>query len=83
MNITLSSELENLVQQKVSSGEYSSVEAMIEAALRLLEKRDRQVQRLRSELMIGVEQIQQGAVHDGPEALKQLREKAERYRQSA
>ena len=83
MNITLSSYLENLVQQKVSSGEYSSVEAMIEAALRLLEERDRQVQRLRSELMIGVEQIQIGAVHDGPEALKQLREKAERYRQSA
>ena len=65
MNITLSSELENLVQQKVSSGEYSSVEAMIEAALRLLEQRDLKVHRLRSELMIGVEQIQQGAVHNG------------------
>lgn len=83
MNITLSSELENLIQQKVSSGEYSSVEAMIEAALRLLEERDCQVQRLRSELMIGLAQIQQGAVHNGPEALKQLREKAVRLSQSA
>ncbi len=83
MNITLSSELENLIQQKLSSGKYSSVEAMIEAALRLLEEQDRQVQRLRSELMIGVEQIQQGAVHDGPEVLKQLREKAVRLSQSA
>lgn len=83
MNISLSSELENLVQQKVSSGEYASVEAMIEAALRLLEARDRQMQKLRSELMIGVEQIQQGAVHDGPVALQQLREKAVRLSQQS
>ncbi len=56
---------------------------MVEAALRLLEERDRHVKRLRSELMIGAEQIKQGAVHDGPEALKQLREKAVRLSQSA
>ena len=83
MNITLSCDLENLVQQKVSNGEYSSVSAMVEAALRLLEERDRQVKRLRSELMIGANQIKQGAIHDGPEALLQLREKAVRLSQSA
>ena len=56
VNIKLAPELEVLVEQKVSSGQYPSAHRVIEAALLLLDERDRQTQQLRTEIMIGIEQ---------------------------
>lgn len=64
MNVSLTPELEALVNQKVSSGLYNSASEVIREGLRLLKERDdlRRIQReeLRRDIMLGVEQVRQG-----------------------
>lgn len=64
MNISLTMELEQLVNQKVASGMYHSASEVIREGLRLLKERDelRRIQReeLRRDIMLGVEQVRQG-----------------------
>lgn len=59
MNISLTPELEKLVQDKVKSGRYHSASEVIREGLRLLEERDllRQVklQKLREEIQKGID----------------------------
>jgi antitoxin ParD1/3/4 len=59
MNVSLTPELEQWVQNKVKSGRYHSVSEVIREGLRLLEERDilRQVklERLRDDIRQGVE----------------------------
>jgi len=42
MNVSLTPELEKLVQKKVDSGRYTSASEVVREALRLLEKKDQQ-----------------------------------------
>ncbi len=64
MNVSLTPELENLVQEKVKSGNYNSASEVIREALRLLKEQDqlREIRReeVRREVMKGVEQIRNG-----------------------
>lgn len=64
MNVSLTAELEQLVNEKVASGMYHSASEVIREGLRLLKERDelRRIQReeLRRDIMLGVEQIRQG-----------------------
>lgn len=64
MNISLTPELEKLVNEKVKSGLYNSASEVIRESLRLLQEQDmlRQIRRdeLRREIMLGVEQIRNG-----------------------
>lgn len=64
MNVSLTPELENLVQEKVKSGNYNSASEVIREALRLLKEQDqlREIRReeVRREVMKGVEQIKNG-----------------------
>ena len=64
MNVSLTSELEQLVNEKVASGMYTSASEVIREGLRLLKERDelRRIQReeLRRDIMLGVEQVRQG-----------------------
>ncbi len=64
MNISLTPELENLVNQKVQSGLYNSASEVMREALRLLKEQDDlkrlRLEELRREVMIGVEQIRRG-----------------------
>lgn len=66
MDVTLTPELERLINSKVESGGYPSATEVIGEALRLLEERDRerdaQFDRLRQEVRIGIEQIERGEV---------------------
>ena len=66
MNVSLTSELEQLVNEKVESGMYTSASEVIREGLRLLKERDelRRIQReeLRRDIMLGVEQVRQGKV---------------------
>ena len=59
MNVSLTPELEKLVAERVSSGRYASASEVIREALRLLEERD-QLNRLRQEVGLGLEQLDQG-----------------------
>ena len=64
MNVSLTPELENLVNEKVKSGLYNSASKVIRESLRLLKEQDllKEIRRneLRREIMLGVEQIRNG-----------------------
>ena len=75
MNVSLTPELEMLVNEKVKSGNYNSASEVIREALRLLKEQDelKRIQReeLRREVMKGVEEIRagKGTVYNSAEEL--------------
>ena len=60
MTITLTAELEELINEKVKSGAYNSADEVIMASLRLLKAQEEGMEALRREIMLGVEDIRQG-----------------------
>ena len=64
MNVSLTPELEKLVQSKVESGLYNSASEVIRESLRLLHERDRvreiRLEELRKEIHKGIDQIKRG-----------------------
>ncbi len=77
MNVSLTPELENLVQQKVQSGLYTSASEVVREALRLLNDRDTiQAQRLaelKREIKIGLDQLDRGEVtHHDSDSLRTM-----------
>ncbi|NET60257.1 MAG: type II toxin-antitoxin system ParD family antitoxin [Symploca sp. SIO2E6] len=68
MNVCLTLEFEQFVQEKVKSGRYQSASEVIGEALRLLEKQDKtrqmRIEQLRSQIAIGIDQGNQGEVFD-------------------
>ena len=64
MNVSLTPELEKLVQSKVESGLYNSASEVIRESLRLLHERDRvkeiRLEELRKEIQKGVDQLERG-----------------------
>lgn len=64
MNVSLTPELERLVQEKVASGLYNSASEVIRESLRLLQERDRlkevRLEELRKEIQKGVSQLERG-----------------------
>lgn len=60
MTITLTDELEELINEKVKSGKYKSADEVIMASLRLLKAQEKGMDALRQEIMLGVEDIRQG-----------------------
>ena len=64
MNVSLTRELEKLVNERVRSGMYSSASEVVREALRLLndqeELRRRKLEDLRREIQIGLEQLNRG-----------------------
>ncbi len=59
MNVSLTRELEKIVDGKVASGRYASASEVIREALRLLEERD-QFKDLREQVRLGLEQLDRG-----------------------
>lgn len=90
MNISLTPQLEKLVQKKVVSGLYNSASEVIREALRLLEENDRirelRLKELQREILAGVEQLDRGkstnfdesTVKDKAAGLKKLRSTGEK-----
>jgi antitoxin ParD1/3/4 len=64
MNISLTPELEQLINEQVESGYYHTASEVIEDALRLFKERDearqRRMEELRREIRIGLEQLDSG-----------------------
>lgn len=64
MNVSLTTRLEKLVSQKVTSGLYHSASEVVRAGLRLLEEQDeirqRRLKELRQEIALGLEESQKG-----------------------
>ena len=59
MNVSLTKELESLVNRKVKSGMYQTASEVVREGLRLLKERD-QLEELRREIRIGFEEIERG-----------------------
>jgi antitoxin ParD1/3/4 len=76
MNITLTPQLEELIQSKVESGRYSDASDVVIQPLRVLE-REEQLERLRAEIQIGIQAIEEGrTVADTPALRRALKEEA-------
>ena len=60
MTITLSKELESVVKERLKSSAYKNTEELVSAGLRLLEAREKGIDALRAEIMLGVDDIEQG-----------------------
>lgn len=64
MNVSLTPELETLVNEKVKSGDYNSASEVVREALRLLKEQDelKRIRRdeLRREVMKGVTDVREG-----------------------
>jgi antitoxin ParD1/3/4 len=87
MNVSLTPELEQLVQRKVQSGRYLSASEVVREALRLLEERDQlrelQLEELRRFVAVGVEQADRGEVAplDVDKTLARIRTRTSRNRE--
>lgn len=60
MTITLTDELEELINEKIKSGAYKSADEVLMESLRLLKAKEEGMEALRREIMRGVEDIDQG-----------------------
>jgi len=60
VTITLSKELESVVKERLKSGAYKNTEELVSAGLRLLEAREKGIDALRAEIMLRVDDIEQG-----------------------
>lgn len=60
MNVSLTRELESLVDAKVKAGTYQTASEVIREGLRLLKERDEQQRRLRKDVLAGLAQVKRG-----------------------
>jgi antitoxin ParD1/3/4 len=79
MNITLTSEMEQFVQQEVAAGVFTSADQVVAEALRLLKVQtlspEAKLEALRQEVAIGIEQADRGEVREyDEESLRELTE---------
>lgn len=86
MNVSLSPELEQLIEAKVKSGMYNSASEVIRAGLRLLQEQDelRQIRlhELKHEVREGLDEIERGEVVDGDEVFQELAERNLKFRKA-
>jgi len=84
MNVSLTEELEKLVNAKVASGRYRSASEVIREGLRLLEERDQLLElrreTLRERIREGVEQAERGELLDGDEGVAEARRRIDERR---
>ena len=87
MNVNLTPELEELVQQKVKSGLYNNQSEVVREALRLFAQQDQireaHLTRLRSALAEGLEQADRGELLDGKQVVDEMREMLRERAESA
>ena len=77
MNVSLTPELEKIVDQKVKSGLYDSASEVVREGLRLLQQRDEiretELNALRKEIQKGIDDVEAGRSRDGEEAMAEIR----------
>ena len=79
MNVSLTPELEKLVQAKVQSGRYNSASEVVREALRLLEQHDSlraiHLKELRSRMDEGLASLDRGEGVDGEKFMREMLDK--------
>ena len=86
MNVSLTPELEKLVQSKVQSGRYQSASEVIREGLRLLEGQDRlrevHLSEVRKKIQTGLDQLDQGEGIPGDVAYAQMKQRSADFRKA-
>jgi antitoxin ParD1/3/4 len=86
MSISLTPELEQMVNQKVSSGLYATPLEVIRAALHSLERQDQSQQvwleETRDQIAAGLAQLRRGEGIPGEQVFDELRRKSQQLRES-
>ncbi len=79
MNVSLTKELEVIVEQKVKTGLYTSASEVVREGLRLLQQRDEmreaKLKALRAEIQKGIDDLEAGRYRDGAEAMAEIKER--------
>ncbi|MEE9391863.1 MAG: type II toxin-antitoxin system ParD family antitoxin [Planctomycetota bacterium] len=79
MNISLTPKLKRYVEEKLESGDYRSASEVIREGLRLLLERDRirnlRLEELRSEIKIGLDELDRGEGIPGDVVFEEIRER--------
>jgi len=68
MTLSIPTELEEFVAERVASGEYPSPEAVVSAGIQLLKERDKQRDALRQDIDAAIQQIENGDYFEYDEA---------------
>ena len=77
MNISLTPELEQLVNDKVKTGMYQTASEVIREGLRLLKERDQRLEALRHDIRAGFDAVERGEFTDYDErTIQQLADRA-------
>lgn len=86
MNVSLSPELERLIEEKVKSGMYNSASEVIRAGLRLMQEQDElrqmRLRELQRDVKKGLDQIERGEVVEGDEVFQELRKRQSKRKKS-
>ena len=78
MAIQVSPDLEARIREKVESGDYEDPSEVIQAALRLLDKRDRQLAELRASIAEGLAAAERGEARElTPELWEEIEREAD------
>ncbi|TVR35408.1 MAG: type II toxin-antitoxin system ParD family antitoxin [Nitriliruptor sp.] len=76
MNVSLTPELEELIQERVRSGRYTSASEVVREALRLLHDRDElrrlRIAELRTKVAAGLDSLDDGRSHDGDAVIDEI-----------
>lgn len=76
MNVSLTPELERLVEEKVASGRYKSASEVVRDALRLFDEREREyearLEALRGDIQQGIDSLEAGRYSSKEEVFARL-----------
>ena len=77
MNVSLTAEFENIINQKVQGGFYNSASEVVREGLRLLQQRDEmremKLEALRREIQDGIDDLEAGRVRDGEDVMAEFK----------
>jgi antitoxin ParD1/3/4 len=77
LQVSLTPELQRLVNDKIATGLYESASDVVRDGLRMIEQRDRliAIEELRAKIEVGWRQSQRGEARDGPPIFEMMRQK--------
>jgi len=76
MDITLTPEIERLVQEKIQRGQYASVDALVQEAVhRLVEEDEEELRETRAAIDAALEQSRRGEGRPAEEVFEEIRTK--------
>lgn len=79
MNVSLTPEIEALIESKVRSGMYNSASEVVREGIRLLHQRDEmreaKLNALRAEIQKGIDDLEAGRYRDGDQVMAEIKER--------